>query len=87
MAQTDPVANYSADVGMWLDCFAHGKVPLAQVSSSFIIAGEPVDIPPGPAKVVVTVDGTRYERLVQLVKGLSRHARHALVEPREQPPF
>ena len=49
-------ARYSSVVKLRM--IANGRTyPLAQVSSKFVILREPTPIPPGPATVIVDVDG------------------------------
>ena len=71
--------NYSAEVDLWLDCGPHGVVPLSQASSTFVIAATATTVPPCAAMIVLTVDGRRYERPVELVNGMSEVDREAMV--------
>ena len=82
MGKVNPT-GYSATVRMWL---LHGDrvVPLSHTSSTFVIAWEPVDLPAGDAQIVFTVDGTRYEREVTLVKGMTAVNREAMVISRDK---
>lgn len=71
--------NHSAQVDIHMDCGPHGEVPLSQVSSTFVIAATPASIPACRARIILTVDGQRFERAVQLVNGLSPDCREAMV--------
>lgn len=64
---------------MSMDCGPHGTVRLAQASRTFVIASEAVSIPACDARIVLTVDGERYERPVQLVDGFRASSREAMV--------
>jgi hypothetical protein len=65
---------------MWLDCGHHGRVPLARITPKAVIAKEPCEIPPGPAVLVVTVDGDRINKRVMLT-GFSGGRLAARVHP------
>ena len=79
MDETNGKTNCSADVDMWMDCDGHGKVPLAQASSTFVVAATAVDVPPCDARIVLTVDGERFDRRVRLVNGISTDRKDAIV--------
>jgi hypothetical protein len=79
--------NYSAAVDMWLDCYSRGKVRLAHVASSFVIADAGAEVPAGPANIILTVDGRKYERRVRLLDNLSPTNLHSLVEPYDEIPI
>ena len=74
-----PAINYSASVDIWLDCGELGIVPLSQASSTFVIAAEAVSLPICEARIIMTIDGERYERRVQLINGMSSTCREAMV--------
>lgn len=73
--------GYSADVRIWL--IASGTlVELSHAAGTFIIAKCPVELPAGDAHVVFSIDETRYERPVTLVKGMTQNCREAVVAAR-----
>jgi hypothetical protein len=80
-------ANYSAVVDIWMDCFSRGKVRLSQVASSFVIADAGAEVPAGPANIILTVDGRKYERRVRLVTNLTAANPYSLIEPDESIPI
>lgn len=45
---------------------------LRQVGPNHVVARVPVDLPPGPAEIVVIVDGREHVSSVFLVEGMSR---------------
>ena len=79
MASDRQNPNYSASVSLWLERGPQGRVRLSQASETFVIAAEPTVLPAGPAKIVVDIDGFRYERPVQLVDGFRADTREATV--------
>jgi hypothetical protein len=81
MDDANAKTNYSAAVDLWLESESHGRIRLSQVSKLFVIADQPVDIPPSNASVIVTIDGRTYKRSVRLVHGMSSTRRDAMVEP------
>jgi hypothetical protein len=76
--------RYSAEVDMWMDCGPHGRVPLRQISSTFVITAEPREMPVCEALIVYTVDGRRYARPVVLVNGMSKPRREVMVLSRDE---
>jgi hypothetical protein len=79
--------GYSATVRLWLQCAGH-TLPLAQTSSTFIIAKEPIELPPNtPAQIIATVDDTTYRRDVTLVHGMTRNCPEAMILARDHIPF
>ena len=76
----DPITNnYSAEVDLRMDCGPYGEFALSQACSTFVISATPVSVPPCVARIILIVDGQRFDRPVQLVKGLSPDCREALV--------
>ena len=75
--------GYSAEVGIWIDCGAHGRIALSQASSTFVIAAESRSVPPCDAQIILTVDGRRHSRPVMLVSGMSPANRQATVLSRD----
>jgi hypothetical protein len=79
--------GYSAAVDMWLECAGH-TIPLAQTSDTFVIAIDPIDLPPySPARVVLTVDDKIYPRDVTLVDGMMRDRQETAVQEQNPAPF
>ena len=74
--------GYSASVRLWLRC-GDQMVPLSHTAERFVIAWEPVDLPPGDAEIVYTIDNAPFERPVTLIHGMSRTSREATVRSRE----
>lgn len=64
---------------LWIECGEFACVPLSQASSTFVIAAAPVQMPACEARIIVTVDGRRYERRVHLINGMSPDNREAMV--------
>jgi hypothetical protein len=75
--------GYSASVRLWLACDVR-EIPLSHASSTFVIAKQPESVPPGPATIIFSVDGERYERPVTLVSGLNPSNREAMVLSRDE---
>ncbi len=50
-------------------------VDLAQIGPDDVIANDPIDLPPGPAEVVMHVDGQQRRWHVMLVEGMSKENR------------
>lgn len=61
---------FSAEVDLWLET-DHGRVELAQVSSTFLIADEPQILPPCAGVVVTMIDGDEQRSAVELPDGMS----------------
>lgn len=85
MGQTNPT-GYSAAVRLWLICGTQA-IPLSHVGATYVIAKEPVDLHPGDAEIVFTVDDERYTRPIHLVNGMSKDHREAMVLSRDNLPF
>lgn len=58
-------AGYSSDVKLWLE-HAAGRVALAQTGPDFVIPAAPAELDPGPATVVMAIDGREHRRSVTL---------------------
>ena len=86
-AATRSTTNHSADVDLWMDCGPYGAIPLSQASYGFVIAATARDLPACIARIILTVDGRKYERTVRLVNGLASASRQAAVLPHEPLPF
>lgn len=71
--------GHSAEVAMWLECGDHGRVSLSQAAPTFVVAAKPVSLPAGGARLVMIVDGQRFEHAVQLVDGMSEATRKAMI--------
>lgn len=63
--------GYSATVALALE-WPGGHLRLSQVAPDWIIASEPVDLPPFDAEVVVVIDGKERRTLVRLGQGMTR---------------
>lgn len=64
-------ANYSSTVDMWMDCGEHGRIPLSQISSTFVISAIPATLPACFARLILIIDGKRLERKIKLVNGMA----------------
>jgi hypothetical protein len=80
------IMPFTTDVDLWLDC-EHGRIPLSQVGSTFVIASCPRQLPPCKAQVVVSIDGQVYPRAVRLVNGMRANQRRTLVLADDAIPF
>ena len=63
---------------MWLDCGAHGRLPLSRITPKSVFSPKPRDIPPCIADLVVTVDGLVIRNRVNLAAGFSANREFAL---------
>lgn len=82
MAVPSPTTSYSARVRLWLS-YGGRSIPLTHTSGTFIIAAEAVDLPPGDATIVYTIDEKRHERKVHLTEGMSPDRRETPVLSRD----
>jgi len=73
-------------VELWLEC-EHGRVNLAQVGPSFVIAAQPTDIPECEADVVVCIDGRQHVRRVHLAGGMKASVSKATALAVDSLPF
>jgi hypothetical protein len=81
-------AGYSAEVAMWLECGDHGRVSLSQAAPTFVVAAQPISLPAGGARLVMIVDGQRFEHSVRLVDGMDEGTRKAMISLDDSvPPF
>jgi hypothetical protein len=68
------VQNYSADVRMELRL--NGSVlTISHLGPDYLILARPVDHPPAPAEIIVSIDGNQRRRAVYLPAGLSTESR------------
>ena len=81
MGEHNPT-GYSASVRIWLS-YGGQKIPLTHASSTFVIAREAIDLPPGDAEILFTIDDVPYTRAVSLVRGMSKDNREAMVLSRD----
>ena len=79
MSDRQNLPNHSANVTLAMDCGPHGTIRLSQADNTFVIASESASVPPCDARIILTVDGQRYERSVQLISGLSPNSKKATV--------
>ena len=77
--------HYSADVDLWMDCGAHGKVALSHAADDFVIAARAKRVPACNVQIVLVVDGHKYERPARLPLGMSADNREAVLS--DIPPF
>jgi hypothetical protein len=70
--------GYSADVRLWLVC-GDRRIRLSHASSTFVVAADPTDLPPGHARIEFTIDGEQFERAVTLPGGMSSDRREVAV--------
>jgi hypothetical protein len=63
---------------MWLDCGAHGLLPLNRITPKSVSSPSPRDIPPCIVDLVVTVDGLVIRNRVNLTAGFSKDRGSAL---------
>lgn len=75
--------NHSAEIDMWLDCGALGRISLSHVSSTFVVAAEAANIPACDARIILTVDGQQFVRPIKLVQGLSQSCRESMILSRD----
>jgi hypothetical protein len=88
MDDTITKIGHSAEVEMWLECGDHGLVALSQAAPTFVIAAKPVFVPACDARLIMIVDGQRFEHSVQLVNGMTTTRREATICLDESvPPF
>jgi hypothetical protein len=66
---------------MWLDCGEHGRVDLSRITPKSVVARHARRVPPGPAELVVCVDGHCERHPVSLGSGFLRGRVVALVRP------
>lgn len=71
--------SHSATVHMWLDCGEHGRMPLSRVTPKMVVAKECREIPACFAELVVTVDGRRLQKSVNLRDGFTKKRRAAVI--------
>jgi hypothetical protein len=69
-------SSHSADVQLQLVVDGQ-NLDLAQIGPDDVIVNQPVDLPPGPAEVVMFVDGRERRWPVLLVEGMSSNCRVA----------
>ncbi len=62
--------GHSARVNMRL-LVGERSVPVVQLGPDFLLVGEPVDLPPGEASMVMQVDGSESRWTVFLPNGIS----------------
>lgn len=67
--------GYSADVDIKL-VVGDRVLDVAQVLHEEVILRDPIDAPPGPAELVLTIDGREHRRAAELADGLSATERH-----------
>jgi hypothetical protein len=80
--------GHSAEVAIWLECGDRGKVSLSQAAPTFVIAAKPVSLPACDARLVMVVDGNRFEHAVQLIDGMTENDRKARISLGDSvPPF
>lgn len=71
--------GHSAAIDLWLDCDHLGSVPLSQVAPTFVIASNPVALPACNARIILVIDGQKFERAVRLVNGMEPTSREAAI--------
>jgi hypothetical protein len=79
---TPTPTGYAAEVKLWMSC-AGRILQLSHVSTTSVIAREPIDLDPCDADVVVSVDGRESSRPVRLVHGMRRDTPKTQICPRE----
>lgn len=73
---------HSADVRMWLDCGARGRINLSRITPTAVVARDEQDVPPGDAVLVVAVDGEEMRTNVHVARSSrGRVARVVPVDP------
>jgi hypothetical protein len=75
------LAAHSAEVEMWLECGAHGRVNLCRITPKSVVARESREIPPCFADLVVSVDGRIHRTPVNLSSGFRKGRLAALIQP------
>jgi len=81
MGNANPT-GYSAAVRIWLRR-GDRLVRLSHTCGSFVVAKERVDLPPGDAEIVFTIDDEQFERPVTLPNGMSTATRETTVSERD----
>lgn len=76
MIQPSSDFGYSAEVDLRLQ-LCDRVISLHAVGSERIKIREPIDAPPGPAEVIVCIDGRERRSPVMLPDGLSRDSKYA----------
>ena len=78
--------GFSAQVRMWMTLADLGCIPgrtrtiaLSHSGGTFVIASEPVELPPCDADLVYTIDERRFERRVRLVHGMTAAKRETAI--------
>jgi hypothetical protein len=66
---------------MWLDCGEHGRVELSRITPKSVVARHPRPVPPGPAELVICVDGQCERHQVSVGSGFLKGRLVALVRP------
>ena len=80
------VEPFSTNVELWLETPTR-RVPLAQVGDTFVVTAEECDIPPGRATLVISIDGVRSERPVDLITGHGHSRELMMLSVDESAPF
>jgi hypothetical protein len=55
------------------------SVPVVQLGPDFLLVGEPVDLPPGEASMVMQVDGSESQWKVFLPEGISAASNRVVI--------
>jgi len=76
MIQPSSNFGYSSEVDLRLDLGGR-QVSLHAVGPERVTLREPTDAPPGPAEVIVCIDGRERRSPVMLPDGLSRDSKYA----------
>ncbi|MEX0703901.1 MAG: hypothetical protein WD069_17510 [Planctomycetales bacterium] len=64
------------------DLIVNGRsYPVAQVAPKFLILETATAIPPGPATLIIRVDGEEERRTIEIVKASSTSTRVSIVRP------
>lgn len=77
-----PLIPYSSTIDLYLDAGPHGIVPLSQAADTFVIVTTAVRLPPCRARIVLVINGERFDREVDLVRGMEgREGKVRSVDP------
>jgi hypothetical protein len=74
-------SSHSADVKMWLECGAFGRVELSRITPTLLVGKPSHDVPACDADLVITIDGRPLRSRVNLSSGFSKRRQAARFAP------
>jgi hypothetical protein len=78
---------FSTRVDLWLEASSGKIIRLNQVGPGFVICRSPEPMPPGPAKLAISVDGQVNRRDIFLDDGMSPDEPETHYHPLDDIPF